>query len=189
VINRPGELGGHKCCQRDKEGEPVSLTPIISFLGKAKRGKTTFLEKVIAELKRRGWRVATIKHHSHPGLELDRPGKDTWRMAQAGADRVVISSPGEFALIGSLEKEQTLDELAALLPDVDIILTEGYRQSDKPKIEVCLSARSKELICREDELLAIVSDLRFPFARPHFGLDDAAGVVDLLESTFLPAGR
>jgi molybdopterin-guanine dinucleotide biosynthesis protein B len=165
----------------------VSTIPIVSFVGKSKSGKTTFFEKVIAELKRRGWRVAAIKHHSHPGLELDQPGKDTWRMAQAGADRVIIASPGEFALFGSLEKEKTLDELAALLPDVDIILTEGYRRSDKPKVEICRSARSDELICRESELLAVVSDLRFPVDRPHFDLDDAAGVVDLLESTFLPA--
>jgi molybdopterin-guanine dinucleotide biosynthesis protein B len=167
----------------------VSTIPIISFVGKSKSGKTTFLEKAIAELKRRGWRVATIKHHSRPGLEIDRPGKDTWRMAQAGAERVVIASPGEFALIGAVEKEKTLDELAALLPDVDIILTEGYRQSDKPKIEICRAARSDELICQESELLAVVSDLRFPIDRPHFDLDDAAGVVDLLEAAFLSAAR
>lgn len=167
----------------------MSNVPVVSFVGKSKSGKTTLLEKVISEFRRRGWRVGAIKHHVHPGLELDRPGKDTWRMAQAGASRVIIATPGEFALFGSLEAEKTLDEMAALLGDVDIILTEGYRLSDGPKVEVCRSARSEELICREDELLAVVSDLRFPINRPHFGLDDVGGVVDLLESTFLSGSR
>ena len=61
------------------------LIPIVSFVGKSNVGKTTLLEKVVAELKRRGYRVATLKHDTH-GFDIDKPGKDTWRMAQAGSD-------------------------------------------------------------------------------------------------------
>lgn len=73
------------------------IIPIICVVGRSKSGKTTLLEKLIPELKRRGYRVATIKHHSHPGFEIDVPGKDTWRHAQAGSDHVIISAPDKVA--------------------------------------------------------------------------------------------
>ena len=66
---------------------------ILSIVGKSKSGKTTLVEKIIAELKRRNYRVATIKHHSHPGFEIDHPGKDSWRHAQAGSDHAVVAAP------------------------------------------------------------------------------------------------
>jgi len=73
------------------------VIPVVSIVGKSNSGKTTLLEKLIPELKRRGYRVATVKHDTH-GFEIDRPGKDTWRLAQAGADAVVISSGDKLAL-------------------------------------------------------------------------------------------
>ncbi len=82
------------------------------------------MEKLIAELKRRGYRVATIKHDVH-GFEIDQPGKDTWRHAQAGSDHVVIASPTRIAHIRRLNRELTLPEIIATIQDVDIILTEG----------------------------------------------------------------
>ena len=110
------------------------MIPIISVVGKSGVGKTTFLEKLIAELKRRGYRVAAIKHDVH-GFEIDRPGKDSWRLAQAGSDSVVIASPQRLALIKRLDGEMAPGEIAALLAEVDIILTEGYKRGDAPKIE------------------------------------------------------
>ncbi len=164
------------------------MIPIVSFVGKSNVGKTTFLEKVVVELKRRGYRVATIKHDTH-GFELDRPGKDTWRLAQAGSDAVVISSPAKVALIAAADHDLTPDEIeAALIRGVDVILTEGYKRGDKPKIEVSRREKGSELLCSEAELLAIASDQRFPLNVPQFDLDDAAGVVDLLvEKIIRPA--
>ena len=156
------------------------MIPIISVVGKSGVGKTTFLEKLIAELKRRGHRVATIKHDVH-GFEIDRPGKDSWRLAQAGSDSVVIASPQRLALIKRLDGEMTLSEIAALLTDVDIILTEGYKRGDAPKIEVSRRERGGELLCTPDELVAIVADQLFDLDVPQFDLDDARGVVGLLE--------
>ena len=160
------------------------VIPIISVVGKSGVGKTTFLEKLIAELKRRGHRVAAVKHDVH-GFEIDQPGKDSWRLAQAGSDSVVIASPQRLALIKRLDGEMPLSEIAALLTDVDIILTEGYKRGDAPKIEVSRRERGGELLCVQDELVAIVSDQLFDLDVPQFGLDDAAGIVDLLKERFL----
>jgi len=159
--------------------------PVVSVVGKSNAGKTTFLEKLIRELKRRGYRVATIKH-DRGGFEIDQPGKDTWRHAQAGSDVVVISSPEKIALIRRVEAELSLDEIVAILPPVDIVLTEGYKAGNKPKIEVVRQAIAHELLSAERELIAIVTDQPFATAVPQFGLDDASGVADLLEGSYMP---
>lgn len=161
----------------------MNQPPIISIVGLSDVGKTTFLEKLIAELKRRGYRVATIKHDVH-GFEIDRPGKDSWRHAQAGSDVVVIASPTRMAMIRRLDRELTLDELATYLTDVDLILTEGYKRGDKPKIEISRRARGSDLLCSPDELIALVTDQPFDLPVPQYDLDDAAGVADLLEQRF-----
>jgi molybdopterin-guanine dinucleotide biosynthesis protein B len=156
--------------------------PVVSVVGLSNVGKTTFLEKLIAELKARGYRVATVKHDVH-GFEIDRPGKDTWRHAQAGSDVVVIASPERLAMIARTGGELGLDEIVARLPvEVDIVLTEGYKRADKPKIEVSRAACGRDLLSREDELVAVVTDERFEGLRvAQYGLDDAAGVVGELE--------
>ncbi len=156
------------------------IPPIVPFVGKSGSGKTTFLERLIPALAARGLRVAVVKHDVH-GFELDQPGKDTYRLRRAGAARVAISAPRQFALLGEVEEELELEELAArYLGDVDLVLAEGYKRSALPKIEVCRAARSRELLCAPGELLAVVSDLRFEVPCPQFGLEDVEGVADLL---------
>jgi molybdopterin-guanine dinucleotide biosynthesis protein B len=167
--------------------EALLMIPIISVVGKSGVGKTTLLEKLIAELKRRGYRVATVKHDVH-GFEIDQPGKDSWRLAQAGSDSVVIASPKKLALIKRLDREMTLSEVAAFLTDIDIILTEGYKRGDAPKIEVSRREKGRELVCTPDELVAIVSDQPFDLDVPQFDLNDMTGIVDWLEGRCL-SGR
>ena len=160
--------------------------PIVSIVGRSGVGRTTLLEKLIPELKRRGYRVATIKHHAHPGFEIDQPGKDTWRHAQAGSDQVVIAAPDSVVAIRYVDHALTLNEIAAsIIHDADIILTEGYSGADKPKIEVMRAARSKRPICDPAELLATASDIVLPLEVPHFDLGDVAGLADLIEARFL----
>ncbi len=168
-----------------QRGQADWRIPIVSVVGRSKSGKTTLLEQLIPELQRRGYRVATVKHHAHPGFEMDKPGKDTWRHAQAGSDHVVLAAPDKVATIRRVPRAQTLDEIAATIHDVDIILTEGYRRSDKPKIEVLRAALSTELVCDVEELVAVVSDVALEVGVPRFDLDDAAGLVDLIEARFL----
>ncbi|HEX2922585.1 MAG TPA: molybdopterin-guanine dinucleotide biosynthesis protein B [Chloroflexota bacterium] len=158
------------------------MPPIVSVVGRSDSGKTTFLEKLIPQLKSRGIRLAVVKHDSH-GFEMDRPGKDTWRLRQAGADAVMISSPTQMAMIrAGLPREMTLDEVAATIGDaVDLVLTEGYKSGDKPKIEVSRRVISDgELLCGPGELLAVVADGPREIDVPLFDLEDAAGVAELL---------
>jgi molybdopterin-guanine dinucleotide biosynthesis adapter protein len=164
--------------------------PILSIIGKSGSGKTVLLEKIIPELKRRGYRVATIKHHSHPGFEIDIPGKDTWRHARAGSDQVIIAGPDRLASIRRLERELSLDEIVETIiapgsPPVDLILTEGYKRAGKPALEVIRLENGLELITGVEQLVAIATDTPVAAAVPQFGLEDAAHIVDFIEKRFL----
>src|SRR4030066_219431 len=108
------------------------MIPIVSIVGKSDSGKTTLIEKLLPELGRRGYRVATVKHDVH-GFEVDREGKDSWRHKQAGAHTVIISSPQKVALIRDVEKDSTLDEIRGRwVQDVDLLLSEGYKKDGQP---------------------------------------------------------
>ena len=160
------------------------LVPIVSVVGNSGAGKTTFLEKLVRELKRRGYRVAAIKHDAH-NFEMDHPGKDTYRLAEAGSDVVMISAADRLALLENVGKERSLDDLTAMVSDrVDVILTEGYRQAAKAKIEVSRRDFGGELVAPPEELLALVPAQQFDVDIPQFGLDDAQVVADLLERRF-----
>jgi len=161
------------------------LTPIVSVVGKSGSGKTTLLEKLIPLLKERGYRVAVVKHHVHGEFEMDRPGKDSWRHARAGADVIVVASPVKVAQIRRVDAEPSLQEVAAGLSGVDLILTEGYKRAHTPKIEVSRRERSTGLICDPEELLAVIADHPVSLDIPQFDLDDAAGVADFLEREVL----
>ena len=158
--------------------------PIISVIGWHNAGKTTFLVRLIAELKRRGLRVATIKHSPGP-FQMDRPGTDTWRFAQAGSDVVAISGRGRMALIEHRpeDEELSLAEIVARLPEgIDLVITEGYKSLPIPKIVVMRAGVGERRIATPGELLAVVTN------RPEttqdgvacFSPTDAAGVADLL---------
>lgn len=161
------------------------MPPIVCIVGKPKVGRTTLIEKLIPELKRRNYRVACVKHDVH-GFEIDYPGKDTWRFAQAGSDAAVISSPQKLALIKRTDHDSHLEELSYLLgTEFDIILAEGYRQGNAPKIEVHRKEVPGELLFSDRELLALATDERLDLAVPQYSLDDAAGLVDLIEKKVL----
>jgi molybdopterin-guanine dinucleotide biosynthesis protein B len=166
------------------------MIPIISIVGKSDSGKTTLIEKLVPELTRRGYRVATIKHDIH-GFEVDREGKDSWRHKQAGAHTVVISSPNKVALIRDVEKDLTLDEIREkFIQDVDLILSEGYKKDVQPKIEVFRKEKHKKLLCaKKDNLVAIVSNQKLRVAVPCFDLEDMKGLADFIEKEFLKSKK
>ena len=163
--------------------------PIITIIGKSRSGKTTLLEKLIAELKLREYRVATVKHHSHAGFDIDRPGKDSWRHAQAGSDHVIVAAPDKIASYRLLERELTLDEIAAEVKDVDIILAEGYRRAGKPTLEVIRSEIGLEPICPSEQCFAIATDVSLPLPQPQFDLSDVDGIVNFIEGEFLAGSK
>jgi molybdopterin-guanine dinucleotide biosynthesis protein MobB len=161
-------------------------TPIISIVGKSNSGKTTLVEKLIPELVKRGYRVATIKHNKH-GFDIDHEGKDSWRHKKAGACATVIACPTRIALIEDIESDQTLDEIRdKYIKEADVILAEGYKGNPFPKIEVFRSELKRELLCgKEDNLLAIAADIKLDAGVPCFDINDASGLADLIENKFL----
>jgi molybdopterin-guanine dinucleotide biosynthesis protein MobB len=161
---------------------------VLSVVGRGNVGKTTFLVGLVVELKKRGYRVATIKHFERD-FETDKPGKDSWRLTEAGSDVSIIAAPQKVAMVRRLQRELSLDEIVASLPEMDIVLTEGYKQDHKPKIEVVRQAVTRELIFAPPELVAVVSDMTFEVNVPQFALEDASGVATLIEQNYIKANR
>ena len=164
------------------------MPPIVSIIGKSKSGKTALIEKLVGELKSRGYRVATIKHTPH-GMTFDKADKDSWRHIQAGSEATAIASPGRIALIKPIAQELTLDQIARLFgEEYDIILAEGFKQSDVPKIEV----HRKEVgppFSRIKKLIAIVTDEPLETKTRQFSLQDIKGLADFLEEGFIKPQR
>jgi molybdopterin-guanine dinucleotide biosynthesis protein B/molybdopterin-guanine dinucleotide biosynthesis protein len=157
----------------------------VSFVAKSGTGKTTLLEKVIAELKSRGHRVGVIKHDAHR-FDIDHPGKDSHRLTAAGADTMLISSPEKLALVRKHAESPPIETLiATYFADVDVVLTEGFKKSGLPKIEVHRAERSPTLLCRGEEhdpaLLAVASDEPLDLDVPVLDLNNPAQVADFVE--------
>ena len=160
------------------------MVPVVSFVGNSGVGKTTFLEKLIPVLKDRGYRIASIKHDVH-NFTIDYPGKDSWRLTQAGSDIVILSAATKLAVLETVQEERSLVDLAEMVSDrVDLVVTEGYRGAAALKIEVSRKAHSTTLTARLDDLLAIVTDHEFDIDVPQFGLEDVWPVADFIVERF-----
>lgn len=162
------------------------MLPIVCIVGASDSGKTTFLEKLIPELSGRGYRIGTVKHDTH-GFEMDREGKDTWKHRKAGAGTIAISSPDRVATIRATEGEMDLTEVAArYFWNEDILITEGFKRSHYPKIEVFRTSVEPTPICGpKDNLMAVVTDDAIQASVPSFHFEDVAGVADFIEERFL----
>lgn len=161
------------------------MVPIIAIVGKSESGKTTLVEKLITEFKDRGYRVAAVKH-SHHHVDLDVEGKDTWRFMRAGSVATIISSPSRFTIFKDASDDPTSEEmLSALGYGYDIIIVEGFKRSNLPKIEVHRSDLGEDLICTPDELTAVVSDAHLPLNVPQFDRGDVHGIADFIEQNII----
>jgi molybdopterin-guanine dinucleotide biosynthesis protein B len=161
------------------------MLPIISIVGKSDSGKTTLLESLIANLKQRGYKVAVIKHAAED-IELDTVNKDSWRFSQAGSEISVISSTHKLAIIKNLEHDLAPQELVQFIgSDYDLILTEGFKQSNLPKIEVHRKEQGKELLSPPEQLLAVVTDEPMNVAVPQFSKNEVQKIADLIEKTVI----
>ncbi len=155
---------------------------IVSFIAACSNsGKTTLIEKIIPLLRARGLRVAVVKHAS-AGFELDKPGKDSWRFQQVGAETVVLVGPGKMAISKNIERDPSAEELEQAAGCVDIVIHEGFKKTAKNKIEVYRHgvSGSRPLALDDPSFLALVSDTRFSVSIPQFDLNDAEGVADFL---------
>jgi len=159
--------------------------PVISIVGWSGTGKTTFLEKLVAEMKARGYRIGVIKHHHGP-FEIDQPGKDTWRLARAGAICTAISGPGKVGLVLETEVDCTPGEITRLMPGVDLVFTEGYKHGKHPQIQVRRQGYGDgKPASRQEQLMAIVADYSLCNGDvPCFKPSDALGVAQLIIEMF-----
>ena len=165
--------------------------PVISIVARSGTGKTTLLEKLIAEMKRRGYQVGAIKHDAHR-LDIDREGKDSWRLTRAGADTMLITSPEKLAVIKTYpagEEPSLAESINTYFRDVDLVLTEGFKKSTLPKIEVHRRGCGDKLLCRDEEhdsaLIAVASDCSPLVDVPLYDINDAPGLCDLIEERYL----
>lgn len=157
----------------------MGMIPVISIVGKSNSGKTSFMEQLIPRLIDKGLKIATIKHDVH-GFTIDRPGKDTWRHKESGAGMVIISSPQKIAMVFDVEEEYSLDRLRdELVTGYDLILTEGYKKGDKPKIEVFRPGKYKRRLCSPaaDRILATVINRENCSGTVSFDADEMKQVV------------
>jgi len=168
-----------------EERGDVKTLPIVSIVGKSKSGKTVLMEQLIDEFKRRGYKVVTLKH-SRGGMEIDHPGKDSWRYAQAGSDAVLISSPDKLAFIKSLDHDLGIEEILPTVgSEFDLVLVEGFKKSKIPKIEVHRKGLGDDLLCSPAELSAIVTDGSLDTDIPQLPWGDTVTVADFIEKNFM----
>ncbi len=161
------------------------MSAVIAIVGKSKTGKTTLIEKLIPELISRGYRIATVKHTFHT-VDFDIEGTDTWRHMQAGSEAVVLSSAGSVMMIKkNTSNNRVEDAIAPLGDDFDIIIVEGFKDSDLPKIEVHRKEKGKPLLNLKN-LLAIATDEKLDTLVPQYSLSDIKGLADLIQKNRPP---
>jgi molybdopterin-guanine dinucleotide biosynthesis protein MobB len=164
------------------------MPPIVSIVGRSKSGKTTLIEKLIVELKSRGYHIATAKH-THRDMTLPESDKDSDRHLKAGSETSLIVDPHGLMMIKPLQKELNLTQIAQIIgEDYDLILTEGYKQDDAPKIEVHRKENAPPLTDVK-KLFAVVTDEPLDTKVRQFALDDVKPIADLLETGFIKPNR
>ncbi len=163
------------------------MVPVISFVGYHNSGKTTVATQVVKNLVEKGYRVAVLKSTKHRKLIGDTPGKDSYRYRESGAEAVGIVSPDEIVLFQNIDRDNlNLDFLSFLLfGDYDIVICEGFKHADVPKIEVTRKELNQPLLFEKiDKVIAIVSD--FPIdGLKSFSFQETDKLTSFIEEEFI----
>ena len=155
---------------------------IYGVTGWKNAGKTGLMERLVAEFCARGLTVSTLKH-AHHSTEVDRPGTDSYRHREAGASEVLLASPNRVAIMQELRgaPEPSFTELLARMRPVDLVLVEGFKREDHPKIEAYRTSAGNPLIASGDSSIrAVASDIPLALDRPVFDLDDTRAIADFI---------
>jgi molybdopterin-guanine dinucleotide biosynthesis adapter protein len=159
------------------------MPPVICVVGHSNSGKTTLVEKMLRELKSRGYRVASAKHAQD--IELDRPGTDSWRHLESGSAAMVLATHDRVVMMKPVTAAPSLDEVVRLLgEEYDIIIAEGFKTESAPKIEVQRN-QTGPLLTELKGLFAVVSDEKLQTKARQFGWSDVKGLCDLIEEGFI----
>ncbi len=152
--------------------------PVLGFAAWSGTGKTTLLKQLIPALREKGLRLGVVKH-AHHTFDVDQPGKDSYELRHAGANRVLVASRVRFALMVEREApdEPTLHELLMNLPDddLDLILVEGFKHERFAKIELHRPSLGRPLLHPDDDdIIAVASDVPLipPPPLPQLDLND-----------------
>lgn len=177
----------------DPDGDPDGSQKVFGFAGYSGAGKTTLIEKLIPRLVARGLVVSLIKH-AHHAFDIDHPGKDSWRHRKAGATEVLLTSRNRWALMHELrdEPEPGLHRQLALLSPCDLVLVEGYKTADIPKIEVHRPSTGNPRLHPDDPaIVAVACDAPLASTLPVLALDDIDGIAAFImrHCGLHPAGR
>lgn len=161
------------------------MPPIISIAGQSNAGKTTFLVRLIAELTRQGYRIGSVKH-THHDIELDHKGKDSWRHKQAGALATLLVTDQRIAMVKDDDRPD-IEKMRAYLPDVDLILAEGFKRQPLPKIEIFRTEGPYDtpLFLGHPDLIALVTNAAVTPSVPVFGLEDIESVAGFIQERYL----
>ncbi len=169
-----------------KKKTQLSSTPkLVSFVGRSNSGKTTLLTKIIPLLKKQGLSIGTIKN-THHDVEFDVPGKDSWKYRDSGSDRTLVSSGKKIAIFAESNYQSSLNELAATwFDDMDLVISEGFKNEKCLKIEVVRSANNKSPLYQESifEIDAIVTDIALDTTLPTFHFDELDSIVNWICKT------
>lgn len=154
---------------------------VYGVIGWKNSGKTSLMERLVAEITGRGFTVSTVKHVHHD-VDLDYPGKDTWRHRAAGASEVVLASAHRFAILREHRgPEPELSEVLARLAPVDLVLVEGYKRDAHRKVEVWRRETGHDLIQTHDPLVrAVATDEALSLPVPVLDLNDTKAVADFI---------
>jgi molybdopterin-guanine dinucleotide biosynthesis adapter protein len=162
--------------------------PLFGVVGWKNSGKTTLMARLIAELTTRGYKVSVVKH-AHESFDIDHAGRDSFKLREAGACQVSLSSPRRFALMRELsdQPEMTFAEILAYAGPCDLVLIEGFKREEFPKLEIRRDgAASREPLAKNfPQIVAVASD------RPEkeresllvFHFDDITGIADFVVAT------
>ncbi len=153
---------------------------IISIAGKQNAGKTTLLKDLIPKLKEQGYRVGTLKYNIRK-FDIDHEGKDTYKYYHSGADSVAISSQNKFVVMKKMATPPTLHEIIeTYLNDVNVVLVEGYREDDYPRIRIIDPQDTKAVKTgSQNELLLIKENLESRC----FSIEDINNALDFIEKS------
>jgi len=159
------------------------LPPLITIVGHSNSGKTTLLEKLVRELTARGYKIATIKD-SHRQPSFDCKDKDSWRHIQSGSCMTALRTHDRIIIISKASPDTNINEIANLMgEEFDLILAEGFKESDAPKIEVHRSGM--DLLQNKTNLIAIATDEQLSAGECQFNINDTTGIADFIEREYL----
>lgn len=163
---------------------------VISIVAtKSNVGKTTLIEGLIKILKQRNYSVGVLKHDAHK-LDIDKKGKDSYRFTQAGADNVIISSSEKLAMIQTVRQELDIEDIMRYFTNLDIVLIEGFKNNNYPKIEVHRKSVDNKLLCEDSNFnistfIAVASDEKLNIDIQLLNLNDINSIANFIEDKYI----